>query len=165
MSRRNRELTSYEVAIIGWILASDPGTVVIVADSDGPRPPGEYTMVEVTAYSDSGSIQKRVIDEAYLGKCRGEIKQESVGVVDVQTFGKTAGSRLGCLKMSYGLPSIREVLNASGLSIRSSTDSLNLSAIEGTRTVPRFSTSFQFGWALAIDYAADVIDTLEIQEI
>jgi len=165
MSKTTRTLTGYEQAIYAWLAACNTDVVVIAEDSDGPRPKTSYVTFKVLSYQDFGTVERLVNDATFGAGCAGHVIQRSIGTVSVQVFGKGAAGRMNNIKMSYGVPPIMEVINALNLSVRSSTDTINLSAIEGIRSMPRYSVSFEFGWGIAIDYAADVIETLTIEEI
>jgi len=166
-TKKNVERTPYEDALRDWILLCIPsGWKVRFANSNGPRPRARYVELQVIVFGREHfePATHRVLDESFETACRGHIHQQFTGTCQVDAFGKTAREVIEGIRTALFLPNVQEALSASSLAIRSSTDTVDVTELAGTRSVPRFTSDFGFGWAQTVDYAAEFIDEVIFQE-
>ncbi len=163
---KNVERTAYELALLNWVESVVPSTwKVIFQDSDGARPKSRYVLLNVNSFTrDDMRADKRVLDVPLGDGCTGEISAHYEGTCEVSCFGKNARSMIEVLKTSIDLPSVLESTLAECLSLVAATASLNLTELNGTRSVPRFQSDFFFHWNEVTYYEADVIETVAYEE-
>jgi len=158
---RNVERTAYELALHAWAESVVPsGWDVIFADADGARPKAKYVLLNVIAFSMVGHGENRVLDQVFGDECLGELQHHYEGTCSVAVFGSSARTVVETLRRSIDLPSVQESTGDDDLSLVGSSDSLNQTELEGTRSVPRFQTDVFFHWSDVTYYEAEVIETV-----
>lgn len=161
----NVERTDYENALHAWATSIVwSGWEVIFEDADGPRPKGKYVTLNIPSMPRVGHGEKRVLDEANGDEFKGELQVHFEATCEVVCFGKTARAMIEILRNSIELPSVLESTEATGLSLAGTTASLNLTQIDGTRSVPRYQSDFFFAWSDVTYYEAEVIETFTATE-
>lgn len=144
-------LTAIENAVIAWVAAAGvaggiplAASSVILADQGGPRPDHAYVTVKVITHDTTVHTDELVVDEDALQRVRGL----RTGTVSLNAYGAGAEAWLERANLKLRSPSVMDLLETAGLTLRPEGGIRNLTGLRDTAAEARFQRDYFVDYGL-----------------